>query len=78
MQRVCASEDCGQSECVELTSREFEICSVICNSGQPVSFTQLKETTQLHQEIVSRVVHRLTLHGLVSKVDGRYQGKCRG
>ena len=76
MQCVCPSQDCSETECVELTNREFAVCEVICSSGEPVSFTLLKERTQLHQEIVSRVVRRLTVHGLVSKVDGKYQGSC--
>lgn len=76
MQRVCVSQDCGESECVELTNRELAVCAVICGSAEPVSFTRLKEATELHQEIVSRVVHRLALHGLVTKVDGKYQGRC--
>lgn len=76
MRCVCSSEDCSRDECVELTERESAVCSVICNSAEPVSFTQLKEATKLHQEVVSRVVRRLAVHGLVSKVEGRYRGNC--
>jgi DNA-binding HxlR family transcriptional regulator len=36
----------------------------------------LKETLGLHQEILSRIVRRLAIHGIVAKVDGRYQGRC--
>jgi DNA-binding HxlR family transcriptional regulator len=74
---VCASENCDSDDCVELTDRESSVCDVICNSPEPVSFTKLKESTNLHQEIVSRVVRRLTVHGLVSKVAGKYQSECR-
>ena len=77
MECVCTSQDCSQSECVELTTRELTICNVICDSDHPVSFTQVRQATDLHQEIISRVVHRLAIHGLVSKVDGGYQGHCR-
>ena len=77
MKLVCSSQDCNPNDCVELTSRESSICDAICNSPEPVSFTQLRESTNLHQEIVSRAVRRLAIHGLVRKVDGRYQGRCR-
>ena len=76
MRLVCTSENCDPNECVELTSRESSICDVICDSPEPISFTRLKESTNLHQEIVSRVVRRLTIHGLVRKVDGKYKGEC--
>lgn len=76
MRLVCASANCDPGECVELTTRESIVCDVICGSPEPVSFTRLKASTSLHQEIVSRVVHRLAVHGLVEKVDGRYQGRC--
>ena len=76
MELVCASENCDSNECVELTSRESSVCDIICSAPEPVSFTQLKESSGLHQEIVSRVVRRLTIHGLVRKVEGKYQGEC--
>jgi DNA-binding HxlR family transcriptional regulator len=76
MQLVCSTANCDSNECVELTSRESSVCDVICSSQQPISFTQLKESTNLHQEVVSRVVRRLTIHGLVRKVEGKYQGQC--
>jgi len=76
MQLVCAGGKWIPEECVELTDRELSVCDVICSSSQPVSFTQLKQSTDLHQEIVSRVVRRLVVHGLVSKVDGGYTGNC--
>ncbi len=77
MQCACLMDDCNTDECVQLTDRELSICAVISASAQPVTFTQLKQTTNLHQEIVSRAVRRLAIHGLVRKVDGRYQGNCR-
>ncbi len=77
MQLVCPTKNCDPNDCVELTSREASVCDVICSSQQPISFTQLKESTNLHQEVVSRVVRRLTIHGLVRKVEGKYQGQCR-
>ncbi len=76
MNCVCASEDCSQDECVELTSREASVCDAICNSAEPISFKQVRELTNLHQEIASRVIRRLTIHGLVTKVGGKYRGNC--
>lgn len=78
MPLVCSATDCHLDDCVELTSRELAVCTVICESVSPVSFTRLKESTNLHQEILSRVVRRLTVHGLVKKVDGKYKGQCHG
>jgi len=76
MQTVCACDDGIGCECVELTDRELSVCSTICASPEPISFTELKQSTNLHQEIVSRIVKRLTIHGLVTRADGKYQGKC--
>ncbi len=77
MQLVCASGNCSPDECVELTSRETTVCDIVCGSLEPVTFTQLKESTDFHQEILSRIVRRLAVHGLVRKVDGKYEGACR-
>lgn len=77
MELVCSSLNCDPNECVELTSRESAVCEIICSSPEPIAFGRLKESANLHQEIVSRVVHRLTVHGLVTRVNGRYKGECR-
>ena len=77
MQLVCSGSNCDSDDCVELTDRESYVCEVICGSHEPISFTQLRDSTELHQEIVSRIVHRLTIHGLVKKVEGKYAGECR-
>jgi DNA-binding IscR family transcriptional regulator len=76
MPLVCATGTCDPDECVELTTRELSVCDVVCRSREPVSFTQLKESTNLHQEILSRILHRLDVHGLVQKVGGKYAGDC--
>jgi DNA-binding HxlR family transcriptional regulator len=74
MELVCFSDNCNLSECVELTDRESFVCKAICFSENPVSFSQLKKSTQLHQEILSRIVRRLVVHGIIKKVeDGRYE-----
>lgn len=76
MVQVCGSPSCAPGECVDLTEREFAVCAIICGSETPVSFTNLKQSSDLHQELVSRIVKRLQVHGLVRKVDGKYSGRC--
>ena len=77
MALVCLSDSCADNaDCVQLTDREFSVCKVICDSAGPVSFVKLKEATGLHQEIVSRILHRLMIHGLVEKTDGKYNCEC--
>jgi DNA-binding MarR family transcriptional regulator len=73
---VCCTDDCLKADCVQLTERESAVCSVICGSNGPVSFGRLREATSLHQEIVSRIVRRLVVHGLVRKTDDGYLGEC--
>lgn len=71
---VCCSGNTDRSLCVDLTDRESSVCATICESQQPISFSQLKRDTQLHQEILSRIVRRLVVHGVVRKSDdGRYR-----
>jgi DNA-binding HxlR family transcriptional regulator len=76
MDLVCASGNCRPDECVELTERESSVCSIVCSSEEPVSFTLLKQSTNFHQEVLSRIMRRLAVHGLVRKVDGLYVGRC--
>ena len=76
MAMACRLDDCSNVDCVQLTEREFSVCNQICSSDGPVSFGKLKETTMLHQELVSRIVRRLMVHGLVEKTDAGYLGKC--
>jgi DNA-binding HxlR family transcriptional regulator len=70
---VCSSDNRDLGQCVELTDREFSVCNIICGSRGPVSFSQLKRYTELHQEILSRIVRRLVIHGVVKKEEGRYK-----
>jgi DNA-binding HxlR family transcriptional regulator len=76
MQCVCPTDKCSPDDRVELTERELSVCTMISTSSEPVAFTVLKRSSDLHQEILSRVVRRLVIHGLVQKVDGKYQGNC--
>jgi DNA-binding HxlR family transcriptional regulator len=72
----CSPGGCANDDCVQLTDREASVCVAICTSSEPISFSQLRMAVDLHQEILSRIVRRLTIHGLVAKVGGRYQGNC--
>jgi predicted transcriptional regulator len=77
MPQVCSSGDCDSNECVDLTSRESSVCQIICGAQEPISFTEVKSSSNLHQEVVSRIVRRLVIHGLVSKEEGKYTGRCK-
>jgi DNA-binding HxlR family transcriptional regulator len=71
---VCSSDNRDLGQCVEVTEREFSVCNFICDSRGPVWSSQLKRHTELHQEIISRIVRRLVIHGVVKKEEGRYKG----
>ncbi len=75
----CNVESNSQGEvCVELTVREWQVCSTICANKLPLSFSELKQASNLHQEVLSRILRRLTLHHIIHKVeDGRYQRLAR-
>jgi DNA-binding HxlR family transcriptional regulator len=77
MPQVCSNDNCSPDECVELTDRESSVCQIICESPGPVSFTQVKASSKLHQQVVSQTVRRLVIHGLVTKEKGRYKGLCK-
>ena len=69
----CETEDCTDGDCLQLTSREEVVCSTICNSGTPISFSRIKERLGLHQEVLSRILRRLSVYGAVEKAEGRYR-----
>jgi predicted transcriptional regulator len=73
MAQVCSSGNCDAGECVDLTTRESSVCQIICGAQEPISFTKVKDSSNLHQEIVSRIVRRLVIHGLVSKEEGKFR-----
>ena len=65
---------CTSGNCVDLTEREFAVCRSICASSQPVSFSELKLQSSLHQEILSRILRRLTIYRVIQKVgEGKYE-----
>lgn len=63
------------ADCLQLTEREAEVCSVICFSPNPVPFSALKRQLGYHQEVVSRILKRLVNYGAIAKVGGGYVGK---
>ena len=71
---VCSRDNRDLRQCVQLTEREFSVCNFICASKGPVTFSQMKKSTELHQEILSRIVRRLVIHGVVKKEEGGYRG----
>ena len=76
---VCDSSNLDPAQCIELTDREFSVCNVIYRSQDPVSFTELRKSTELHQEILSRIVRRLVVHGAIKKVEsGKYEKALTG
>jgi hypothetical protein len=77
MPQLCSSQDCDPAECVELTNRESFVCQIICMASKPVTFSELKEVSNLHQEVVSRILRRLVVHGLVTKTERTYKGNCK-
>jgi DNA-binding MarR family transcriptional regulator len=68
----CTDEWCKSERSVQLTEREAEVCEIIHGSDEPVSFGDLRKDTGFHQEIVSRIVRRLSAHGLVRKTPKGY------
>jgi DNA-binding MarR family transcriptional regulator len=69
----CETLDCDSGDCLQLTPREEVVCSTVCGSGTPLSFSRIKERSGLHQEILSRILRRLSVYGAVEKVDGKYR-----
>ncbi len=42
----------------DYSDREILICKIICNSSNPIRFSDLKRKTGLHQEILTRILRR--------------------
>ena len=69
----CDTLDCVSGDCLQLTPREEAVCGTICESGTPLSFSKIKERSGLHQEVLSRILRRLSVYGALEKVDGKYR-----
>ncbi|TLX97438.1 MAG: hypothetical protein E6K90_01095 [Thaumarchaeota archaeon] len=69
----CDTLDCDRGDCLQLTPREEVVCSTVCHSETPLSFSRIKERCGLHQEVLSRILRRLSVYGALEKVDGKYR-----
>ena len=70
---VCRSGNRDLEQCVELTDRESSVYNFVCASQGPASFSRLMKSTALHQEILSRIVQRLVIYGVIKKEEGGYK-----
>lgn len=73
MPSCCLASVCGSPDCLQLTERESRVCEAVCASPEGVAFSTLKETLGYHQEIVSRILKRLTNYRAVEKFRGKYR-----
>lgn len=71
----CRVGSCG-GDCLQLTDREASVCSTICESGEPLSFSAIREAAGYHQEILTRILKRLLNYGEIEKTDGKYRRKA--
>ena len=69
----CCSAPCQNTDCLQLTERELRVCEAVCGSAEPLGFSAVKRSVGLHQELVSRILRRLTTHGAIEKVHGKYK-----
>ena len=69
----CPVAMCESPDCLQLTERETQVCTTICTSSEPVTFSELKVKLGYHQEVVSRILRRLVNHRAIEKVSGRYR-----
>lgn len=72
---TCCIETCEGSDCLQLTEREMQVCETVCDSSEPLRFSAVKRSVGLHQELVSRILRRLTTYGAIEKVQGKYRRK---
>lgn len=72
---ACCETECDGGDCLQLTQREEVVCGTICSSETPLSFSKIRESSGLHQEILSRILRRLSVYGALEKVDGKYRPK---
>ena len=60
---------------MEFTEREKNVCNIICDSGK-IRFTDIKNKSGLHQEILSRILRRIGDDCNITKFRDGY--KCVG
>jgi DNA-binding HxlR family transcriptional regulator len=56
-----------------MTGREMQVCETVCDISEPLGFTAVMRAVGLHQELVSRILRRLTTYGAIEKVQGKYR-----
>jgi DNA-binding HxlR family transcriptional regulator len=49
------------------------VCGIICGSSKPLTFSDIKEHSGLHQTVLTRIIHTLESHKVIEKVDGKYR-----
>jgi DNA-binding MarR family transcriptional regulator len=64
---------CENSDCLQLTEREAQVCMTVCSSPEPVAFSAVMRAVGYHQEVVSRILKRLVNYGALEKFRGRYR-----
>ena len=75
MSALCCAAACEGNDCLQLTPREMAVCETVCGSTEPLKFSAVKESVGLHQELVSRILRRLTVYGAIEKEQGKYKRK---
>lgn len=76
MSASCCVASCEGGDRLQLTERELQVCETICSSAEPVGFSAVRKSVGLHQELVSRILKRLTIYGAIEKVQGKYKPKA--
>lgn len=73
---TCCSVTGKAEDCVDLTDREYKICTLVSNA-KGITFGQLKHVANIHQEVLSRILRRLRYYGLIDKTNGAYVSKVK-
>ncbi|HYC11518.1 MAG TPA: hypothetical protein VEC02_02515 [Nitrososphaerales archaeon] len=68
----CGAGECSSSNLIQLTDRELAVCQMICTSSEPVTFSHVKRSVDLHQEILSRILKRLLNYRVIRKENRKY------
>jgi predicted transcriptional regulator len=76
MSGACCVAQCAGSDCLQLTDRELLVCETVCESSEPLGFSAVKRSVGLHQELVSRILRRLTTYGAIEKVQEKYKRRA--
>ena len=75
MSELCCVSQCADGDCLQLTDRESTVCETVCLSAEPLRFSEVQRSVGLHQELVSRILHRLVTYGALEKIQGKYRQK---